>query len=268
MYSFASKFALVTGAGSGLGLSYVRELLLKGVGGVTLVDFNESLGGSVSAALNKEFGGRVIFVRADVANLEQFEGAFQTSISHWKHLDIVINNAGVLDEEKWLKTIAVNCEGTTQGAHLGFKYMSKIKGGRGGIIVNASSIVGVNHYYSAPVYSATKSFIIALSRAMGTSIYYEHTGVKVMAICPGITSTPIYNDILNNVPLSIVPAVKERIAVDVKSFSLQSVDSVAKAMVKIIQEGSNGSVWIAEGGEPPYKVELPTIEDLKKSPTT
>ncbi|KAK5650400.1 hypothetical protein RI129_001429 [Pyrocoelia pectoralis] len=268
MYSFANKFALVTGAGSGLGLSYVRELLLKGVEGVTLVDLNESSGESVSAALNKEFGERVIFVRANVANLDQFEDTFQTSISHWKHLDIVINNAGVLDEEKWLKTIAVNCEGTTRGVHLGFKYMSKVKGGRGGIIVNASSIVGINHYYSAPVYCATKSFVIALSRAMGTSIYYEHTGVKVMAICPGITSTSMYNDILNNVLLSIVPTLKEKIAVDLKSASIQSVEPVAKAMVNIIQEDCNGSVWIAEGGEPPYKVELPTIEDLKKSPAT
>lgn len=72
---------------------------------------------------------------------------------------------------------------------MGLQYIGKDKGGNGGVIVNISSIFGVNGDTSFPIYSATKHFVVGLSRSMGTPYYYNRTGVRIVTNCPGLTDT-------------------------------------------------------------------------------
>ncbi|KAK5638857.1 hypothetical protein RI129_013152 [Pyrocoelia pectoralis] len=85
-----------------------------------------------------------------------------------------------------------------QGTFLGLKYMSVAKRGRGGVIINLSSIFGIDHLFVSPVYSATKAFVLGLSRALGHQIYYEHSKVRVITLCPGATKT----DLLSKEPFT------------------------------------------------------------------
>ncbi|KAK5639742.1 hypothetical protein RI129_010553 [Pyrocoelia pectoralis] len=263
MYSFAGKFALVTGGAQGLGFAYINQLLRCGIEGVTLVDVNNELGKLSTEALIKEFGEKVIFACADVRNPDEFEAAFRTSIDHWKYLDIVVNNAGIVDEGRWELEISVNCAGTLRGVALSFQYMSNMKGGRGGIVINCGSIAGVDPYCVLPIYSATKSFVVGLGRAMGTPNYFEHTGVKVLTVCPGLTDTPIINDISNNVPFIMCPNIKEETTATLQNLHLQPVQCVAEALTAVIHKGDNGSVWVAEGSQTPYEIKFPARQEMK-----
>lgn len=72
--------------------------------------------------------------------------------------------------------------------------MGKDKGGRGGIIVNTASILGLEPIAACPIYCASKSFAVGLCRSLGTPLHWNRTGVKVMCLNPGITDTPLVNE--------------------------------------------------------------------------
>lgn len=72
--------------------------------------------------------------------------------------------------------------------------MNKNEGGQGGIIINISSIAVWDMIYTCPTYSATKAGIINLTRGFGHPYHYNKTGVKVIALCPGATITPIHGN--------------------------------------------------------------------------
>lgn len=77
------------------------------------------------------------------------------------------------------------------GTKLGMNCMSKQSGGKGGTIVNVSSVLGLAPFGGAPVYTATKHGVIGLTRSMATSFHYDKSGVRVMTMCPGVTDTAL-----------------------------------------------------------------------------
>lgn len=83
------------------------------------------------------------------------------------------------------------------GTLFGFHYMGrhgKFEKGRGGVIVNVSSVYGLQQAYGCPVYNGTKAFGIRFSNAMSHKYYEELTGVKVFTICPGVTETNMIDE--------------------------------------------------------------------------
>ncbi|KAK5638714.1 hypothetical protein RI129_013009 [Pyrocoelia pectoralis] len=170
------------------------ELRYRVLKGVTLVNRNADKGKQAAKALNERFGrGKSIFVPADVSNSSQFEIAFKVSIHYWGGLDVVINNAGILNENKWQLMVNVNVVGTLQGVFLGVKYMSAANSGQGGVIMNIASILGIDSKAVIPIYASTKSFILALGRALGHHVYYDHSQVKIITVSLGSTNTSIFN---------------------------------------------------------------------------
>lgn len=71
------------------------------------------------------------------------------------------------------------------------KYIPKYKTGAEGAIVNISSIIGLEESRSYPIYSATKFAVIGLSKSFGHYTHFEKTKVKVLTLCPGVTDTPL-----------------------------------------------------------------------------
>lgn len=69
------------------------------------------------------------------------------------------------------------------------KYLPTYKGGEEGVIVNTSSVLGIDVEECLPYYCATKHALVGLGRAMGTNYHYERSKVKILTICPGITMT-------------------------------------------------------------------------------
>uniref|UniRef100_A0A8C4SAE3 15-hydroxyprostaglandin dehydrogenase [NAD(+)]-like n=1 Tax=Erpetoichthys calabaricus TaxID=27687 RepID=A0A8C4SAE3_ERPCA len=165
--SLDGKIALITGAIKGIGRAF-SEILLKNGAKVSLLDINTSEGNELKTVFDSAYGeGRTCFIRCDVSSETELNDAFQKTIETFGRLDIICNNAGILDEQDWEKMVSVNLNGVIRGTLLGLKHMKKEEGG---VIVNVSSLAGLGPLPSAPVYTATKHGVVGFSRALAVSI--------------------------------------------------------------------------------------------------
>ncbi|KAF5303912.1 hypothetical protein FQA39_LY01697 [Lamprigera yunnana] len=254
MFSIEGKVALVTGGASGIGLHCVKELLNNGAKGVTIADINKETGMEALKDLRKEYGeDKVIFDEIDVSNKHQFEECFKKTIQKFNNVDILINSAGVYNEIPWEQEVAVNLNGTINGTLLAIQnYIHKYKSGVEGVIVNLSSILGIDVAESTPIYSATKHAVTGLTRSFGTQLHYELSNVRIFAVCPGYTDTPLLKS-------------KEQILLNInydKNFIknqhllvLLQPSEVAKHLVGLIPTAPQGSVWLIEDKQPVHEVE-------------
>lgn len=87
-------------------------------------------------------------------------------------IDIVINNAGILDERRWEREISVNIGGMITVANLAMQFMGKDQEKNGGVLVNVGQYFDFKRTAQLPVYSATKYAIIALSQTLGVSLIF------------------------------------------------------------------------------------------------
>ncbi|KAK4876771.1 hypothetical protein RN001_009277 [Aquatica leii] len=256
MIELKGKVAVVTGSGSGIGLHYATELLNNDLKGVTIVDINEKNGMKALEELQKKFGNdRVIFVKTDITDIKQFEDAFKKTVEKFGHVDILINNAGVLDDRIWEKQISINVNGTINGILLAIQnYICKHKSGAEGVVVNISSVVGLDISTVVPIYGATKHAVTSLSRSFGSDVYYDLSKVRVFCVCPGSVETELMQGWLDK---SLKPEYTSELKKMNISTKYQSGTHVAQNMVKLIKDAPNGSVWVIEENTAPYKIDFP-----------
>ncbi|XP_011062501.1 PREDICTED: 15-hydroxyprostaglandin dehydrogenase [NAD(+)]-like [Acromyrmex echinatior] len=253
MYNVKNKTVMITGAASGLGYKYAEILLRNGVRSVAVIDLPTSNGQNAVSTLENEFGkGRAIFVACDVTKIDDLEKTFKKIVDTFEGLDILINNAGMLNDKCLEETIDLNVKALIRGSMLAFDYMGKHKGGKGGVIVNIASIFGLHPAQAFPIYTASKFAVLGFSQSLASM--YDKTGVRVIIMCPGVTITTLITDIDDKVCDSI-KAVSNKVGL--KKYPSQTIDNVALAMLKLIQKGKNQEAWVSEGGEPPYAVDFP-----------
>ncbi|XP_011068567.1 PREDICTED: peroxisomal hydratase-dehydrogenase-epimerase-like [Acromyrmex echinatior] len=239
------KRVIVTGAASDVGLAFSKELLRNGALMIVMIDIKQWIGEQAVESLNNEFGRkRTVFLCCDVTNNFEFDTKLKEAISILGGLDILINNAGIINETDFSKTIDVNVTAVIRGTLLGIQQMRKDSGGKGGIIVNISSIAGLRAVSQLPVYSATKHAVVSFSRSFAQPYHYERTNVKVIVLCPGLTDIP--QDVSQNIS-----------NVSLQNDRHQRVESVAHGLIYVIRCAQNGSVWISEDGKPVFEVQLP-----------
>ncbi|XP_069687826.1 15-hydroxyprostaglandin dehydrogenase [NAD(+)]-like [Periplaneta americana] len=257
------KTALVTGGATGIGLEYVKELLKNGAQNVAVADLDARKGENSVKELEAEHGkGRVIFIKTDVTKTDELEEAFKKTYSTFKALDIVINNAGILDDGRWELMIAINVNAVVRGTLLGFQYMGKDKGGKGGVVVNIASILGLAPMAGCPVYVGTKHAVVGITRSFGLPYHFDRTGVRVIAMCPGVTDTPLISEAHHRQHTSMGDWGDE-CGRELDSLPKQQPENVAKGMMHMIKKGSNGSIWVCEGGKPVYEVQIPDRQAMK-----
>ncbi|KAM9348667.1 15-hydroxyprostaglandin dehydrogenase [NAD(+)]-like [Symphorus nematophorus] len=193
--ALSGKIAVVTGAAMGIGKA-VTEILLQNGAKVALLDVNETAGKNLIETLKKQHGQeRTLFLRCDVESEEQIKAAFQKTADTFGGIDILCNNAGILNEKLWEKTISINLMGSIRVAYLALEHMSKSKGGRGGVIVNTASMAGLGPLLSCPVYTATKHGVIGFTRAMALASPALGYGTRFNALCPGFVQTDLFSAI-------------------------------------------------------------------------
>ncbi|ELT91459.1 hypothetical protein CAPTEDRAFT_90733, partial [Capitella teleta] len=105
------------------------------------------------------------------------------------HVEIVVNCAGILNEQDWHLCVQVNIVGSILITKCAIEHMSKAEGGRGGCVVHFSSVVGMSASEYSPIYSATKHAILGLTRSYGTERQFEQHGVLFNCVCPGAVDT-------------------------------------------------------------------------------
>ncbi|KAF3422199.1 hypothetical protein E2986_13497 [Frieseomelitta varia] len=134
---------------------------------VALLDLGDSGGESAAADLNNEFGkDRAIFVVCDVSKSEQLKESFKKIIDTYETLDILVNIAGIMDDADWEIMVDVNYKGIVHATILGLHTMGRYKGGNGGIIVNMSSVAGLEGIPIAPIYGGTQYAIVGFTQSL------------------------------------------------------------------------------------------------------
>ncbi|KAF1378299.1 hypothetical protein PFLUV_G00189100 [Perca fluviatilis] len=237
------KIAVVTGAALGIGKA-ITEILLKNGAKVALLDVNETAGKSLKEALDKQYGqDRTLFLNCNVESEEQFKAAFQKTAEHFGGIDILCNNAGILNETTWEKTVSINLMGVIRGTYLALEQMSKLSGGRGGVIVNTASMAGLGPLPSCPVYTATKHGVIGFTRAMAAASTASGYGVRFNALCPGFVQTDLFTTIPSKLgQFSHLADATHQIA---EKFGILTVSEVAESLLELVtDETKNGEAFL------------------------
>lgn len=200
-FDLTGKVAVVTGASSGLGASAAVAYAEAGAKVAVLARRLEKL--EITKKKIEEAGGTAIAIRCDVSREEDVKSAFDTIISEFGTVDILLNAAGIavlggvdaMDTEGWKRACDTNLTGPMLTAKYALPYMKEKKYGK---IVNIAS---VNALYSDKddviarhSYNATKGGVLGLTKGMAGT--YAKYGITVNAIGPGLFPTEMTEDLL------------------------------------------------------------------------
>jgi len=187
-FDIEGQTAIVTGASSGLGVTFAETLAERGVNLVIAARRQNKLV-EVAEDLASKYGIKVVPVKTDVSQEEQVTSMVKTTIENFGSLEILVNNAGIaslspsvdMDLEEWKKVIDVNLTGVFLCARTAAREMIKRNYGK---IVNIASIYGaVGDIFPTAPYYASKGAVINLTRAL--AIEWAPYKINVNAIAPG-----------------------------------------------------------------------------------
>jgi len=187
MKEFEDKVAVVTGGASGIGSGMCRKFSSAGMR-VVVADIDAESAERFSSEL-RDTGPSSIGVETDVANLASVERLAEATLKEMGRVDVVCNNAGVfiggsmrdITADDWRWAMSVNVDGVFYGCSVFVPLLREA--GRGGHIVNTSSIGGLITGPLTAVYSATKFAVLAYSEALRMDL--EPEGIGVSTLCPG-----------------------------------------------------------------------------------
>ena len=190
MKELSGKVAVITGASKGIGAQIAKQLALEGASVVVNYASNKGIAEEVVAAILKD-GGKAIAVQANVAKSADVQRLFEATKDAFGRLDVLVNNAGVFNftaleqvtEEDFRRQFDTNVFGTILTIRLALPYF----GEGGGSVVNLSSISSINPVPNSVVYSASKSAIDAVTKALAAELAGRK--IRVNAIAPGMTAT-------------------------------------------------------------------------------
>jgi len=186
------KIAIITGASQGMGESHARAFIKEGAK-VVLTDLNEERGHAIA----KELGENALFIKHDVAKVEDWKNVVAQSETHFGPITILVNNAGILgpiktiteiSEDEYLTVIEIN----QNSVFYGMKYTipSMLKAGIGSI-VNISSIAGIIAIpgYPSLAYMGSKFAVRGVTKA--AAVEYGKNNIRANSVHPGYIKTPM-----------------------------------------------------------------------------
>jgi 3-oxoacyl-[acyl-carrier protein] reductase len=202
-----NKVAIITGAGSGIGRE-TALLFAKEGAKVVVADVNENGGEEIAEEIKKN-RGEGYFAKLDVSNRVEIKQVVKDALEKYGKIDVLINNAGIIQdalvlkmtEEQWDRVINVDLKGVFNCIQAVVEVM--INQGNS-VIINTSSIVGLNGNVGQVNYAAAKAGLIGMTKTLAKELGKK--GIRVNAVAPGFIMTPM----TSNVPEKILEMMKEK----------------------------------------------------------
>ena len=195
----AGRVAVITGAGSGIGLASARRLAAEGAK-VVCVDRDATSG----KAAAEEVDG--LFIEADVTDEDAVRGMYERAVAEYGSLDIAFNNAGisppdddsilVTGVDAWQRVQDVNLKSVFLCCKYAIPHMQRQ--GKGSIINTASFVAVMGAATSQISYSASKGGVLSMSRELG--VEFARQGIRINALCPGPVNTPLLQELFAKDP--------------------------------------------------------------------
>ena len=191
---FEGRTAIVTGAARGIGEAIARRLTSEGAR-VLIADIDEAAATRAAA----EIGERAVPHRLDVTSPDSWAATVRRVLDDWGRIDILVNNAGVagrsapaweLSVEEWNQVLDIDLTGVFLGCRA---VLPEMLGAERGRIVNVASIAGKEGNPNAVPYSAAKSGVIGLTKAIAKEVATR--GVLVNCVTPAVIETPILQQV-------------------------------------------------------------------------
>jgi 3-oxoacyl-[acyl-carrier protein] reductase len=206
----SGKVSIITGAAQGIGLAIALKFGLEGAI-VVLCDVKQA-GVDAAVAQCQAAGATAVGFVVDVTQRDMVDGAVKAVIEKFGRIDVLVNNAGITQDarlqnmslEQFDRVIDVNLRGTF---HCAQAVTDTMVAQGSGVILNASSVVGIYGNFGQTNYAATKFGVIGFTKTWSRELGPK--GIRVNAVAPGFIATPILDampdkvieDMVSRVPL-------------------------------------------------------------------
>jgi NAD(P)-dependent dehydrogenase (short-subunit alcohol dehydrogenase family) len=197
-FSLEGKTAIITGAGSGLGLAVSKGFAMAGAN-LALVDFNLDAVKKLAVEL-ESIGCKAIPLKADVTDAAMVKSAVETVVREFSAVDVLVNCAGItkrmpleeFDEDAWDLVLSINLKGT----FLFTKYAAQemLKKGKGSVI-NFGSLGSVVAIPMSTAYCSSKGGVAMFTKTAACE--WAQRGIRVNAVLPGTFETPLLKQCIN-----------------------------------------------------------------------
>jgi NAD(P)-dependent dehydrogenase (short-subunit alcohol dehydrogenase family) len=244
-----NQIVLITGGCSGIGKA-AAFLFAKEGAKIFLADLSEKLGDEMVEALEKE-GVEAAFARIDVTDFHDVERMVEECINKFGGIDVLVNSAGILGprtrtdrypNEDFQQVMNVNVNGVFYAMKAVLPhFLSK----KSGVIVNLASVAGILGFANHSAYDASKHAVIGLTKT--TALEFAKHGIRINAVCPAFTSTPMMENALMNDESNYFEALQN--AIPMKRFAQP--DEIAKAIVYAASPAASfmtGHSLVLDGG--------------------